>query len=377
MNTPADHESTTLYYRRGSSDKVYQIAVEPSGDGFVVTFAYGRRENTLHTGAKTADPVPIEQARQIYARLVKEKTAKGYTPGEDGTPYQQSSNPKLPGNAKQSGYAERITGILPQLLNAIDESETRRYLADARYWAQEKFDGRRILVRRAGDTVTGVNRLGLSTGLPKSILDHARGLGTEGWLIDGEAVGDNLYVFDLLESSGLDLRSRPYLDRLGALAALCGGGPGAPIRLVETATSTAAKRAMLGRLREENKEGIVFKRQDTPHSPGRPARGGDWLKLKFTATASCIVAGINAGKRSVAIELINGRGRARVGSVTIPVNAPIPAAGQIVEIRYLYAFPGGSLYQPVFLGQRDDVQLSDCTVSRLKFKAAGDGADED
>jgi bifunctional non-homologous end joining protein LigD len=90
MNTPAVHESTTLYYRRGSSNKVYRIAIEPSGDGFIVTFAYGRRGNTLHTGAKTANPVSIEQARQIYARFVNEKTAKGYAPGDDGAPRQRS-----------------------------------------------------------------------------------------------------------------------------------------------------------------------------------------------------------------------------------------------------------------------------------------------
>ena len=43
-------------------------------------------------------------------------------------------------------------------------------------------------------------------------------------------------------------------------------------------------------------------------------------------------------------------------------------ANQIVEVRYLYAYPGGSLYQPVYLGARDDIQLDDCTIQQLKFK---------
>jgi hypothetical protein len=34
----------------------------------------------------------------------------------------------------------------------------------------------------------------------------------------------------------------------------------------------------------------------------------------------------------------------------IPSNQAIPTAGQIVEVRYLYACPRGSLYQPVTLG---------------------------
>lgn len=37
----AAQDRVTLYYREGSSDKVYQTAIEPAGDGFVVNFAYG------------------------------------------------------------------------------------------------------------------------------------------------------------------------------------------------------------------------------------------------------------------------------------------------------------------------------------------------
>jgi hypothetical protein len=44
-----------------------------------------------------------------------------------------------------------------------------------------------------------------------------------------------------------------------------------------------------------------------------------------------------------------------VGSVTIPPSHTVPAAGSIVEVRYLYAYEGGSLYQPVYLGIRDDI----------------------
>jgi hypothetical protein len=44
-----------------------------------------------------------------------------------------------------------------------------------------------------------------------------------------------------------------------------------------------------------------------------------------------------------------------------------------VEIRYLYVTgPGGSLYQPIYLGVRDDVRIEDCTFARqhIKFKTA-------
>jgi len=80
------HERVTLYYRAGSSDKVYQAAIEPMGDEFVVNFAYGRRGSTLTTGTKTSLPVPYDTAKKIFVKLVNEKKAKGYTEGENGTP---------------------------------------------------------------------------------------------------------------------------------------------------------------------------------------------------------------------------------------------------------------------------------------------------
>src|SRR5258706_14893701 len=111
MLTEVQPERVTLYYRQGASDKVYHAAIEPQGSGFIVTFAYSRRGSTLTTGNKTNTPMEYATAKKVYDKLVKEKTGKGYTPGESGTPYQQTDK------------AERATGILPQLLNPIDEAE--------------------------------------------------------------------------------------------------------------------------------------------------------------------------------------------------------------------------------------------------------------
>jgi predicted DNA-binding WGR domain protein len=79
-------EQTTLYFKDGSSDKVYQAAIEPQDDGFIVTFAYGRKGATLTTGTKTKSPVSLAEAKAIYDKLIVEKTGKGYTPEEHGTP---------------------------------------------------------------------------------------------------------------------------------------------------------------------------------------------------------------------------------------------------------------------------------------------------
>src|SRR5664279_3361291 len=137
LNTPQT-ERITLYYREGSSDKVYQAAIETQGEGFVVSFAYGRRGSTMNTGTKTVAPVDYDSAKRTYDKLVGEKKAKGYTEGPDGTPYQHTDK------------EDRVTGFLPQLLNPIDEKEAERLLTDPAWAMQEKFDGRRVLVRKAG-----------------------------------------------------------------------------------------------------------------------------------------------------------------------------------------------------------------------------------
>ena len=155
-------ERITLYYREGSSDKVYQANLEPQGKSFTVTFAYGRRGSTLKTGTKTPAPVDYAAAKKIYDQLVKEKMAKGYTPGEDGTPYQ--------GTTREF----RATGILPQLLNPIDEAEAQLLIADPDWWMQEKLDGKRVLLLKSGDTITGINRKGLAIALPKARIGNLR-----------------------------------------------------------------------------------------------------------------------------------------------------------------------------------------------------------
>ena len=67
--------TTTLYFREGPSDKVYQASIRPKGKGFMVHFAYGRRGSTFNTGSKTQTPVDYQIAKGIYDKLIKEKMA--------------------------------------------------------------------------------------------------------------------------------------------------------------------------------------------------------------------------------------------------------------------------------------------------------------
>jgi bifunctional non-homologous end joining protein LigD len=66
-----------------------------------------------------------------------------------------------------------------------------------------------------------------------------------------------------------------------------------------------------------------------------------------------------------------GDGFVEIGNVKIPANFAVPEPGTLVETRYLYAYPGGSLYQPVYLGPRNDVEYAD-SVKSLKYTQGED-----
>ena len=347
----------TLYYREGSSDKVYQASLQPKDGGFVVNFAYGRRGSTLSTGTKTQSPLDYQKARGIYDKLVSEKTAKGYTPGESGTPYQHTDK------------AQQSTGILPQLLNPVEEHELQKLINDPAYWMQEKKDGRRMLIRKEGGNVTGINRLGLAVSLPEPLIEEALACADD-FLIDGEAIGDTLHAFDLLFLGDEDMRGRRYGERYLHLMNLLASFQHRNIELVPNQFTMIEKQSVFDRLKQAGAEGVVLKHTDAPYISGRPNAGGTQLKYKFYETASFIVAKAN-DKRSVSLILFDGGKIRPAGNVTIPPNHDVPAPGDIVEVRYLHAFPeSGCIYQPVYLGRRDDIKSDSCTFDQLKFKAA-------
>jgi len=352
-------QSASLHYREGNSDKVYHAAIEPKGEGYLVTFSYGRRGNTLTTGTKTTHPVGIAEATKVFDKLIASKLAKGYhyssaSAGET-KPYQQT------------GDEGRDSGIRCQLLNAVEEPELRRLLTNSTHCLQEKHDGRRLMVLKQCDTITGINRRGLVVAIPDAIREAVEHIPFD-VLIDGEAVGDTLHAFDLLEVKGTCLRKRRYIDRFSGLMMVIPPGLDA-LRWVSTAVDPGDKLEIYEELRATNREGVVLKDMDAAYSPGRPNSGGPQLKFKFVESASFVVTGHNA-KRSVTLGLYDGDKLVPAGNVTIPPNHVIPQVGTVAEVKYLYCFKeSGSIYQPVYLGPRSDIPASECVVEQLKFKS--------
>lgn len=353
-------KSITLQFREGSSDKVYQASIEPQGKLFVVNFAYGRRGTTLQTGTKTQIPVTFEQADHVFTKVINEKKAKGYTEAEGGLPYQKPTN------------ETKVSGFLPQLLNPIDEKQAQALLNDGNWCLQEKFDGKRVIIRKTGDVIMGINRKGFVISLPESIVASAQKIVAD-FTMDGECIGDRFHAFDLLTLNTEDLRPLPFIKRWHSLGMLLGiraaSNPSSQIVCVFTCYSAESKQQKWKDLHTAKAEGVVFKRLDAPYTAGRPNSGGTQLKHKFYATLSAVVSKFNE-KRSVETKLLYEDGWHTAGNVTIPPNHPIPPVGTIIEIRYLYAFKeSGIMYQPTYLGTRTDLTHFDCEASQLKYKS--------
>ncbi len=259
MATAEELKTTSLYYREGSSDKEYHVAIEAREHGYAVNFAYGRRGSTLSTGTKTAAPVHYDAALLIFEKLVREKKAKGYTEGADGTPYQHAS--------------KQTSGLLPQLLNSIDEDEASRLVSDPRWAMQEKLDGRRLMLRRDHNHVEGINKKGLITSIPSTVAHTALNELNGSFVIDGEIIGDTLHAFDLLFLNGRDLRSSSYERRYVALLNLLAGGLPKHIKPTSVWIDPNDKLGWLHTLKRQNAEGVVFKLLSAPCA-SEPGTGG-------------------------------------------------------------------------------------------------------
>lgn len=370
-------DSVSLYFQEGSSDKVYHASIEKTNTGYVVNFSYGRRGSALKSGSKTSSPCSISEARKVFDRLVAEKTGKGYQ-------YMTSSSHGTPGGVSASKRSIPTVAQTPApvsqcvLLNPIDENETADKLKDDDWVAQPKLDGVRFMLRKQGDKITAINRKGGDVAVPTEIVECVEAAnayydeGLPDFFIDGELIGSTYHVFDILEHDGKKITHISVLDRMVILRNLFDDLESDSLKLVDIVIGKNNKTDLFLNLKRENKEGIVFKYMYATYTAGRPASGGTYLKHKFYATASCIVSQVNE-KRSVGLNVRENGGRLAmnitIGNVTIPANHSIPSVGDIVEIKYLYAYKNGSLYQPIYLGVRTDIYQTDCVIDQLKFKS--------
>ncbi len=256
--------------------------------------------------------------------------------------------------------------IKPMQLKARQENDIERYLSNPLYAMQEKYDGERLMIYIARQNeVYSYNKRGdlianspIITGSVKKInlapIDYHISL-------DGEFVKDKFFVFDMIT----DLNHKhSYEERYSLLRNFIYKHNPDNIVHVPNIKGEKVKRAFLNNLHERRCEGAVFKRTDSLYRPAK--RCEDQVKIKFYQTCSVICLGQGRGK-SVRMGMMNSGEIIEVGAVSIE-KGPKPQEGDIIEVKYLYAYQGGSLYQPIYLKTRTDVIASECLTDQLVYK---------
>ena len=198
---PKSVASTRLFYRDGSSDKEYHAAINRVDGGYTVTFAFGRRGSALTAGTKTASPVPLEKAQQIYDRLIAEKTAKGLHARRVGRAVRHDrQRGARVGPAPAASQLHRRGGRRSATCGRrlVPAGEVRR---QAHHGGRERAARPKAPTARACTSPCPRRSATRSPHLPDCELD-------------GELLGELYVVFDLLRVDGTDLRRSPYRERL-------------------------------------------------------------------------------------------------------------------------------------------------------------------
>ena len=178
-------------------------------------------------------------------------------------------------------------------------------------WLHEaKYDGYRIIARKAGDDVTLFSRSGLDwTVRFPAIAQALRTFPAEIALIDGEVAfvlpsgltsfkslqehidtpnpAIRYFVFDLLSLDGKDQRKKPLIERRAQLAKLM-ATRGVSDFLIYADYVEGSGPEFFAQAAAAGLEGIVSKRADRPYISGR---GRDWLKIKSTRGEEFVIGG--------------------------------------------------------------------------------------
>ena len=194
----------------------------------------------------------------------------------------------------------------PQLATLVKEAP------EGDEWVHEiKFDGYRIGCQIRGGRVSLISRNGKDwTHAFPEVVAAAAKLGLRDALLDGEVAmvlpdgrtsfqalqgafaGEGAraslayFVFDLLRLDGQSLESLTLEERKARLKKLLGRGKAGRIRYTEHVEGRGDE--FFQQACRVGLEGIISKRRDRPHRPGRH---GDWLKTKCTLRQEFVIGG--------------------------------------------------------------------------------------
>jgi bifunctional non-homologous end joining protein LigD len=373
-------KQVALEYVGGGSDKIYVVQVQQNdtaaGTAYLAVGYYGRNGSSLsraekYNGSSLASATAAADKLEREKRTKSSYTDKTVAPGARVTGMPSDApvfGGASTGTPTPTAMKKAIVGVLPMLAKEADEARVAELLDDPDWGAQRKYDGERVTVSLRRSAIQAANRKGEARPLTapaeaalKKLLAQTDFSDDRETVFDGELMGDEYVIYDIITLRDNDMKKMSGEERYSALEELLSDNLGL---LAPMAWSPDEKRAMLARAHAEGWEGLIFRDLTAFYITGRSP---SLLKHKLWATCTCRVLTANA-QRSIQVAMRDEHdNEVFVGNVTVPVNQDIPDVDSLVEVRYLYAMEGGSLYQPTLQGVRSD--LDDCDL-RSGLRAA-------
>jgi bifunctional non-homologous end joining protein LigD len=359
----------SLYCKEGGADKAYTMWLREEKGGWTVQFQYGPRGGWVKDGTKTPKPVSQDAAKKVYDKLMAEKKAKGYTAGEDAPAFSQTE-----------GAVD--SGLRPMLLTNCTDDGPDRFIEDDAWCAQEKLNGKRIMIRRTKDgKVIGSNKRGLVCPIPVALTEEVESFG-HAVTLDGELIGDVYHAFDLLEMVG-DWRETRFGKRHDGLLEYFSDKK--HIRVVPRVFGREEKAKFVKDLKKRRKEGVAFKQLGAHYVPGRieDQKKAIAVKVKFYAAVSAVVLGWKKDKQSIEVglreEIKDSKAKIiSVGWVTVPTKyVEQVVVGKPVRVKYLYTTPGHQLYQAHLDPTDDGLVMADQLLADPFGDLKYEGKDEE
>ena len=351
----------SLRSTHNGANKIYQVHLAQVIGGWVVNYAHAGVGKPLHHGTKTKAPVLYAKALKTFESLISEKVNGDSHYFVDGD--QVVAHQDVP-------VSKEMLGIIPQQPTAINAKTLAELIDNPSWGIQIKANGEnRVISVNTTGQVKGGNKLGHLVPLPLDWVEQAKMLGS--FTANGEHIGNELHLFDLMNIDGVDIRHLPQSLRMQRLVQLLEDkGQNAPfIKLLPCVYDGPSKRKVIEHAKNAQLEGLVAKRAAGPYTQGRSQ---DSLKFVFREVATCIVIAQN-DKRSVAVGLLDAAGTlVNCGNVTIPANRSVPDEGALVDVQFMY-YNGKSfeipVYDPNAVSPRADVLRTDCTFAQVtRFK---------
>lgn len=251
--------------------------------------------------------------------------------------------------------------FVPQLPMPAEDPEV---LLKSNLWAlSQKLDGERMVIRSNRDALQAWGRSGTPRPLPATLTDAMMEV-PAGWAFDGEYLDDTFYVFDILEAAGKSLLPLPFSQRFNTLTKALARRDHSMV-LVGHAFNESSKREQFEYLRDNNKEGVVFKDTGAGYKSGKNRR---WLKFKFKNHIDCFVTDKNInGKQNLEVSVYRNGDPVSIGKVSaLDGDGDKLKIGDVCSVECLYTTAEGKLYQPHTPIFRTDKTAKECTWDQIE-----------